>query len=142
MLFCLKKQLIGAPNTLNYFNLSKVPSNLRRNSVVNVMEASTSGTNSDDKSDLSRFKISPKRKLSNKSEASETQKKSVKRTHVKIDPHLKKNGPKNWEQVLSNIREMRKNFDAPVDSMGCNKCQEESASPEVLLSHSFLLVLM
>ncbi|XP_018561825.1 endonuclease III-like protein 1 [Anoplophora glabripennis] len=39
--------------------------------------------------------------------------------------------PLNWEVVLDNLREMRKNFDAPVDSMGCHKCYEENAPPKV-----------
>lgn len=39
--------------------------------------------------------------------------------------------PLNWETVLYNLREMRKDFDAPVDSMGCNKCHDEKASPKV-----------
>lgn len=39
--------------------------------------------------------------------------------------------PKNWLEVLNNIREMRKQRDAPVDTMGCDKCADESARPEV-----------
>lgn len=39
--------------------------------------------------------------------------------------------PLNWEVVLNNLREMRKNFDAPVDSMGCSKCHDEEAPPKV-----------
>jgi endonuclease-3 len=39
--------------------------------------------------------------------------------------------PKNWREVVSNIREMRKQRDAPVDTMGCDKCADESAPPEV-----------
>lgn len=39
--------------------------------------------------------------------------------------------PKNWREVLNNIREMRKQRDAPVDTMGCDKCADESARPEV-----------
>lgn len=34
--------------------------------------------------------------------------------------------PANWQQVLENIREMRKKRDAPVDSMGCEKCFDGS----------------
>lgn len=40
--------------------------------------------------------------------------------------------PLHWEAVLNNLREMRKNRDAPVDSMGCHKCPDESESPEVI----------
>jgi endonuclease-3 len=39
--------------------------------------------------------------------------------------------PKNWREVLNNLREMRKQRDAPVDTMGCDKCADESARPEV-----------
>lgn len=39
--------------------------------------------------------------------------------------------PENWEEVLNNIREMRKNRDAPVDNMGCEQCPETSCTPEV-----------
>lgn len=39
--------------------------------------------------------------------------------------------PFHWEDVLKNLREMRKNFDAPVDTMGCDKCHDNSANPEV-----------
>ncbi|XP_028562798.1 endonuclease III-like protein 1 isoform X1 [Podarcis muralis] len=39
--------------------------------------------------------------------------------------------PKNWEQHLSNIREMRKERDAPVDQMGAGKCFDSDAPPEV-----------
>ena len=34
---------------------------------------------------------------------------------------------------------MRKNRDAPVDTMGCDKCMDESASPEVTIN-SFLIL--
>jgi hypothetical protein len=39
--------------------------------------------------------------------------------------------PKNWPKVITNIREMRKQRDAPVDTMGCDKCSDKSAPPEV-----------
>jgi hypothetical protein len=39
--------------------------------------------------------------------------------------------PKNWREVVNNIREMRKQRDAPVDTMGCDKCADEDARPEV-----------
>uniref|UniRef100_A0A1B6I1D0 Endonuclease III homolog n=1 Tax=Homalodisca liturata TaxID=320908 RepID=A0A1B6I1D0_9HEMI len=40
--------------------------------------------------------------------------------------------PENWIQVLENIREMRKEKDAPVDDMGCDKCSDEDAPPQVI----------
>ncbi|KAL1131034.1 hypothetical protein AAG570_012271 [Ranatra chinensis] len=39
--------------------------------------------------------------------------------------------PTNWEKTLTNIREMRKSLDAPVDSMGCDMCKDEEALPEI-----------
>lgn len=53
------------------------------------------------------------------------------------DGHGKEKGKKNeWEPVmwraqLENLREMRKNKDAPVDSMGAEKICDSSAAPEV-----------
>lgn len=32
--------------------------------------------------------------------------------------------PQNYEEVLKNIKEMRKSHAAPVDSMGCQKCSD------------------
>ncbi|XP_053132091.1 endonuclease III-like protein 1 isoform X2 [Hemicordylus capensis] len=40
--------------------------------------------------------------------------------------------PRNWEQQLANIREMRKERDAPVDHMGGAKCFDHEAPPEVI----------
>lgn len=40
--------------------------------------------------------------------------------------------PKNWELMLENIRKMRSNDNAPVDTMGCHKCADESADEKVL----------
>ncbi|XP_017786808.1 PREDICTED: endonuclease III-like protein 1 [Nicrophorus vespilloides] len=39
------------------------------------------------------------------------------------------NFPKNWKIVLNNLREMRKDHNAPVDSMGCDQCMDEEANP-------------
>lgn len=41
--------------------------------------------------------------------------------------------PTNWEKILTNIREMRKHRDAPVDTMGCHKCSEVNADAKVTL---------
>lgn len=106
--------------------------------------------------DFSKFamKAKPKLKSSKKKEAveatsdsiktevdnSNNTKSVVKREHIKIEPdetspskktrnHL--TPPENWEKVLKNLREMRKNLDAPVDMMGCQKCHDENAPPNV-----------
>lgn len=53
--------------------------------------------------------------------------------NIKIKKKLKLGEkPCNWQKILENLREMRKNSDAPVDSMGCHKCMDESAEPKVL----------
>lgn len=39
--------------------------------------------------------------------------------------------PDNWAEVLENIRQMRKNKDAPVDTMGCDKLYDDDVSPQV-----------
>lgn len=39
--------------------------------------------------------------------------------------------PPDWFTVLNYIREMRKNMDAPVDSMGYHKCHDDAAPPEI-----------
>ncbi|XP_030434962.1 endonuclease III-like protein 1 [Gopherus evgoodei] len=49
--------------------------------------------------------------------------------------------PGNWRQQLENIREMRRNKDAPVDQMGAEKCFDSSAPPEVM-RYQVLLSLM
>jgi hypothetical protein len=43
--------------------------------------------------------------------------------------------PNNWLEVLNNIREMRRQRDAPVDTMGCDKCADKSAPPEVNVNY-------
>lgn len=42
--------------------------------------------------------------------------------------------PPSWSLILDNIREMRKGRDAPVDNMGCDKCMDESAPPQVFMA--------
>ncbi|XP_056643129.1 endonuclease III-like protein 1 [Diorhabda sublineata] len=66
-----------------------------------------------------------------------------KRKHITIESDIKKNKkvPANWEQVLSNLRDMRKESDAPVDSMGCDKCHDENA-PLQVQRYQQLLALM
>lgn len=61
--------------------------------------------------------------LSQKNNELKNQRKKIKKT----DDYM----PHNWEIVLNNLRDMRKNFNAPVDSMGCHKCHDQAASPKV-----------
>jgi len=39
--------------------------------------------------------------------------------------------PETWEETLNKIRAMRKMNKAPVDTMGCDKCHDESADDKV-----------
>ena len=39
--------------------------------------------------------------------------------------------PENWEVVYDNIKIMRQNMDAPVDTMGCDQQQDQDSPPEV-----------
>ena len=40
-------------------------------------------------------------------------------------------GPANWELVYDNILEMRKELNAPVDSMGCERIHDRTADEKV-----------
>ncbi|KAK6642825.1 Endonuclease III-like protein 1 [Polyplax serrata] len=40
--------------------------------------------------------------------------------------------PVNWEKTLSNIKEMRETRNAPVDTMGCDKCVDYNTKPEIM----------
>lgn len=42
--------------------------------------------------------------------------------------------PKNWRGQYNNIKKMRENFDAPVDTVGASKLADPSALPEVCKS--------
>ncbi|XP_054762382.2 endonuclease III-like protein 1 [Lytechinus pictus] len=50
--------------------------------------------------------------------------------------------PVMWKEQLENIREMRKNRDAPVDSMGAEKICDSSAAPEVYRYHVLLSLML
>lgn len=49
--------------------------------------------------------------------------------------------PENWEEVLENIRKMRRTIEAPVDTMGCDKCPDQSVSQK-LVRYQLLVSLM
>ncbi|XP_063229476.1 endonuclease III-like protein 1 isoform X2 [Bacillus rossius redtenbacheri] len=50
--------------------------------------------------------------------------------------------PLHWQEVLRNIREMRKAKDAPVDDMGCDKCMEDDAPPKVRRYQSLISLML
>ena len=49
--------------------------------------------------------------------------------------------PKHWEEVLKNLREMRKDLNADVDSMGCEKCHDDN-EPVSVQRYQKLIALM
>ncbi|CAG0915090.1 unnamed protein product [Notodromas monacha] len=50
--------------------------------------------------------------------------------------------PLNWHRVFTNIREMRKNLDTPVDDMGCESCADEAADPKVFRFHHLVALML
>ncbi|CAH2106104.1 unnamed protein product [Euphydryas editha] len=50
--------------------------------------------------------------------------------------------PANWKDFLVNLRIMRANNDAPVDSMGCHMCMDENAPPKVIRYQSLISLML
>lgn len=50
--------------------------------------------------------------------------------------------PKNWRQLLANIREMRKERNAPVDTMGCEKCPDEYSDEKTKRFHHLISLML
>lgn len=101
----------------------------------------------DVKPDISNFKFEKKKVMKRDHKTikfDEPETKEIQSVAVKVekqDKGLIKKGkwaPENWEQVLGNLREMRKDHDAPVDKMGCDKCMDESASDQVM--HIYIIL--
>ncbi|XP_050346015.1 endonuclease III-like protein 1 [Nymphalis io] len=74
-----------------------------------------------------------------------------KKPHVKIEfendsPVKEKDKglwePNNWKDFLINLRIMRSNNDAPVDSMGCHMCMDENAPPKVVRYQSLISLML
>lgn len=121
----------------------------RRNKVVEEVVNNEEIEDSENK--LSNFKLDSKKKLKrqhltvayegedaakNKTEANiendeNEESKDKSKTTTKRMKFNSENKPPNWEEVVNNLREMRKRFDAPVDSMGCDRCPDETADPKV-----------
>ncbi|KAF2887718.1 hypothetical protein ILUMI_18455, partial [Ignelater luminosus] len=133
------------------------PETVKRHTRSNKTQEAEAESSSSEKAnlaakiDLSQFEIQSKQKI--KVESANT-KKLVKRQHLEVeydedlvkDNKIKKESkeesvdantskgssrmPPNWKEVLQNLQEMRKEQDAPVDTMGCEQCPDEKASPE------------
>lgn len=50
--------------------------------------------------------------------------------------------PKNWQEQLDNIKQMRQNNTAPVDEMGCHKCADKTASGPIFRYQSLLALML
>lgn len=50
--------------------------------------------------------------------------------------------PSNWRQLLANIREMRKERNAPVDTMGCDKCYDEHSDEKTKRFHHLVALML
>ncbi|CAH0397709.1 unnamed protein product [Chilo suppressalis] len=50
--------------------------------------------------------------------------------------------PQNWKDFLVNLKIMRSNNDAPVDTMGCHKAMDENAPPEVMRYQSLIALML
>uniref|UniRef100_A0A1A9UNU7 Endonuclease III homolog n=1 Tax=Glossina austeni TaxID=7395 RepID=A0A1A9UNU7_GLOAU len=50
--------------------------------------------------------------------------------------------PKNWREVLENIRLMRSKDNAPVDTMGCHKCADENADEKTQRFHKLVALML
>ncbi|XP_072931706.1 uncharacterized protein Nthl1 [Epargyreus clarus] len=50
--------------------------------------------------------------------------------------------PANWREFLVNLRNMRSNNDAPVDTMGCHMAMDENAPPQVMRYQSLVALML
>lgn len=50
--------------------------------------------------------------------------------------------PENWRELLANIREMRKDRTAPVDTMGCEKCHDEYSDEKTKRFHHLVALML
>ncbi|XP_045535724.1 endonuclease III-like protein 1, partial [Papilio machaon] len=50
--------------------------------------------------------------------------------------------PPNWRHFLDNLRMMRSNNDAPVDSMGCHMTMDENAPPKVIRYQTLISLML
>uniref|UniRef100_A0A1B0BLX9 Endonuclease III homolog n=1 Tax=Glossina palpalis gambiensis TaxID=67801 RepID=A0A1B0BLX9_9MUSC len=50
--------------------------------------------------------------------------------------------PKDWREILENIRLMRSKDNAPVDTMGCHKCADENADEKTQRFHKLVALML
>lgn len=150
--------------------VDKVYSTRSKKDAFNLREESSAHNqefeNTEQKIDFSKFKFNrdekskltsttPKKRAHIKPEYEEISPTKIKKevdqyskhetnTILKSEIAAKNKGqtPPNWEIVLNNLREMRKNKDAPVDSMGTQKCPDETQMPKVRRYQSLLSLML
>ena len=55
--------------------------------------------------------------------------KSIRKIEQKVEPKIEPKYPaSNWEEVYENIRKMRADKTAPVDTLGCDACYAKCAT--------------
>lgn len=74
-------------------------------------------------------------KISTKNE--ETKADTVKNKRAKLEIKWE---PENWKLQFDNIRTMRKEKDAPVDTMGCERCTKDNYTEKVKKLFSLFLL--
>ncbi|XP_050544232.1 endonuclease III-like protein 1 isoform X2 [Daktulosphaira vitifoliae] len=69
--------------------------------------------------------------------------------HLTIESHSdvkEENGPKwqppNWQQVIDQIRIMRKEYPAAVDEMGCDQAADKNEAPKVIRFHILVSLML
>ncbi|XP_066248123.1 endonuclease III-like protein 1 [Euwallacea similis] len=116
-----------------------------------VLQNLGSSSKEPNKAETTAIKDAEKQTIHQTESLKKESEKKVKREHIKIEcddnaepvsRKSRKKMPDNWEEVLKNLRDMRKNFDAPVDSLGCHKCSDETASPEVMRYQALLSLML
>ncbi|XP_066140369.1 endonuclease III-like protein 1 [Euwallacea fornicatus] len=146
-------ETVANKNSLNNPSLNIMKTDLSRfkfdsKSVLQNLESSSKKPN---KAEICDIKDAKKQTIDQTEFLKKESEGKVKREHIKIkhddieEAVARKNVkkmPDNWEEVLENLRDMRKNFDAPVDSLGCHKCSDETASPEVIRYQALLSLML
>lgn len=87
-------------------------------------------------------KSNDKKSSAMKTEAEASGKENESAPESNTDEKQAKWEPKNWQQLLANIREMRKERNAPVDTMGCDKCYDENSDEKTKRFHHLVALML
>lgn len=74
--------------------------------------------------------------------ASPIKKKDVNIAKADVESKVQKWEPKHWKEVLEKIRAMRAAKPAPVDTMGCHMCSDETATPAQKRFHILVALML